>query len=105
MNYAYQRNVVETLGSESIQGADVRNSGVPYQLQAMEKNMAFLMDTITALQSKLNPIMRPQPENVTKDSSSRALGDSELASFLARANLTLEEQVRRLTYLVNGADL
>lgn len=84
--------------------ADIRNSGVPYQLQAMEKNMAFLIDTVTELQSRLNPILRPQQETVATDSN-RALGDSELSSFLARANISLEEQTRRLNVLIQGVDL
>lgn len=84
--------------------ADIRSSGVPYQLQAMEKNMACLIETISILQGKLNPILRPQPENIAKDGN-RSLGDSEMSSFLARANISLEEQTRRLSVLIQGVDL
>lgn len=85
--------------------ADVRSSGVPYQLQSMEKNIACLAETISILASKLHPILRPQPEGVAKDMSNRSLGDSELSSFLARANINLEEHIRRLNGLIEGADL
>lgn len=92
-------------GAGELRGPDVRNSGVPYQLQSMEKNMACLIETISILHAKINPILRPQPETAGKEPSNRALGDSELSSFLARANLSLEEQIRRLNHLIQGVDL
>lgn len=105
--FAQKREAMEGSYGAAISGgstADIRSSGVPYQLQAMEKNMACLIETISILQGKLSPILRPQQETVAKDSN-RALGDSEMSSFLARANISLEEQTRRLSVLIQGVDL
>ena len=82
-------------------------SGVSYQIQLMENNLASLQDAITMLGNKVAPIVRPVQETavLNKESGGRLVPDSELASGLARFNAGIEEQVRRINALIQGVDL